>query len=921
MATMLKHRAAPGGHAPSARGQRDLVRAAGEFLPVAAVGADGTVVLEDGSLVHIVACAPPNQDSMDSEAVERAFWGLRALAAKLGRGQVLQMQIEGDLLGVSERMGYYRDQVEALYGFDPGAVSDRQASALGEAQRARWALYRMLGESVARSAPEGFTMRRRCYLIVRYRPELDLDPSLADALPGWVPGSRARRGGELDALRAVRSRTVREHRRVAQRATTRVRGFMAHLARDGIGGRLLDGGEVLRYLSTRFNPTSTTWGRLEQEAGWEGVLSRFDSPVERREAREAAISLHEKIARSPMDFRRDVHHGEVEQDLVRCGYLGGRPASTRMFWLRELLNQPLPFTLTVYLHGLARTQVQDEVNRAWHQAQRENERRIGRGRRDAQSERQEREQGALVEEMADDPQAGLIELSMYLLLRVPGPRPKQLDLSQLDEAAHAAAQIVGRTTAGGTLMSGTREQDVLWRSTLPLGVDVARKTLRFGMEHAADTTALIGASCGSPTGLPLLLSPTGEVEFLDPFDRKHRNHSIVVAGTSGTGKTHFGNRLVAHLVCLGARGYVFDRAGHYEVLSSLIPGARKLDIGSERARYAINHWDTPDPFSPPNTKITFLVELHRVMLEVELSRMQEALLAHCIRSTYEHCATRGIAPRERELVAFMRAFVDHERTRRDPDDTTVQALEALAGELSEFVDDGIYAHLWDRETNIPHNAPLLIFDSSGAQDRMLIPLMFATMEWVRERVQHDHNQAAAQPVDGARLHGRSVLLLDEGWAWSQVEELAQHIQHWARQSRHYGTCFVVMSQDAKDFEGTAEAVLRNASIKVLFEQDKAMLSYLANTVDVSQEVVDQLKDLASVKGEYSEALVLNGGRGSGRVRLVVGPHEYWAFTSEPSYDRPVRQRAIAAREGNVWAALGDLAAQEGIPAADPTMTA
>ena len=222
-------------------------------------------------------------------------------------------------------------------------------------------------------------MRRRCYLIVRYRPEFDLDPSLADALPAWLPGSRARRNGHRDGLRQVRERGLREHRRVVRRALNRVRGFQAHLARDGVHGRVLNGGELLRYLVSRCNPTSATWGRLEGRAGWDGVLSRFDSPVERDEAREAARRLRAQVAASPLDFRRDLHHGEVEQDLVRTGYLGGSPSSTRMFWLRELLQQPLPFTLTVFLHGLARSQVQDEITRAWHQAQRENERRAGRG--------------------------------------------------------------------------------------------------------------------------------------------------------------------------------------------------------------------------------------------------------------------------------------------------------------------------------------------------------------------------------------------------------------------------------------------------------------------------------------------------------------------------------------------------------------
>src|SRR5918999_203885 len=443
-----------GAHDGRRRRKRELVRAAGELLPVSAVGADGTVVLEDGSLVHVVACAPPNQESMDSEAVEKAFWGFRALAASLERGQVLQLQVEGDLLETGEHMGFYRRQLEARYGLDAAAVHEREALSLPGDLRARWALCRM-------------------------------------------------------------------------------RGFQAHLARDGVHGRVLNGGELLRYLVSRCNPTSATWGRLESRAGWDGVLSRFDSPVERDEAREVARRLREHVARSPLDFRRSPHHGEVEQDLVRTGFLGGSPSSTRMFWLRELLHQPVPFTLTVFLHGLARSQVQDEMTRAWHQAQRENERRAGRGRRDAEAERQEREQELLVEEMANDPQAGLVELSLYLLLRAPGPRPS---VNELEEAAHQAGQTVHRATAGGVLMPGTREQDVLWRSTLPLGLDVAHKALRFGMEHAADTTALIGASCGSPQGLPLLVTPTGEIEYLNPFDRAHRNHSIVVAGTSGTGK-------------------------------------------------------------------------------------------------------------------------------------------------------------------------------------------------------------------------------------------------------------------------------------------------------------------------------------------------------------------------------------------------
>ncbi len=37
--------------------------------------------------------------------------------------------------------------------------------------------------------------------------------------------------------------------------------------------------------------------------------------------------------------------------------------------------------------------------------------------------------------------------------------------------------------------------------------------------------------------------PTGNVAYLNPFDRSHRNRSIVISGVGGGGKTNVGARL------------------------------------------------------------------------------------------------------------------------------------------------------------------------------------------------------------------------------------------------------------------------------------------------------------------------------------------------------------------------------------------
>ena len=50
-----------------------------------------------------------------------------------------------------------------------------------------------------------------------------------------------------------------------------------------------------------------------------------------------------------------------------------------------------------------------------------------------------------------------------------------------------------------------------------------------------------------------------------------------------------------------------------------------------------------------------------------------------------------------------------------------------------------------------------------------------------------------------------------------------------------------------------------------------------------------------------------GDVGRGKIVLPLGPIEYWAYTSEPIRDIPLREQKIAEHDGDVWAAIYDLA--------------
>ncbi len=50
---------------------------------------------------------------------------------------------------------------------------------------------------------------------------------------------------------------------------------------------------------------------------------------------------------------------------------------------------------------------------------------------------------------------------------------------------------------------GQFAQRALWRSTLPLGADVARRRRKYLSSNVGDSVALLGTGCGSPEGIPL----------------------------------------------------------------------------------------------------------------------------------------------------------------------------------------------------------------------------------------------------------------------------------------------------------------------------------------------------------------------------------------------------------------------------------
>lgn len=864
-------------------------REAGELLGVEAVDRTGLVVTSEGAFVRILRVAPVNPLLMSGEEREKIAGTFQRLISQLRDEERIQIVVEGRPVNLTELVDESRREVEACAGPAPTRDSGpRDGLALS-----RWRLHAALEESLRLHADSQAAVEVNHYLVVPFLPRQHVARA---ALAYW-------RRGKLPT--APLERTLTAHRRAVREHLGRVDALRSELEAEGMGTELLDGEQVVALLWACFNPTRSDRGARAASGGGE-LLGELDAPVEREEALQAGLRLREAIAGSSLDFDRDSHLAYVDRDAEQTVVVATTAGRTSMGWLHGAMLTRQPFTLSVYVHALERRRERQRLKLAYRRLFTINRGAESRGRvPDFDRYVQEREYEGLLGQLASGQQTGLFHVSVYEKLRARGPEP---DLAALSEAVDFCAEQI-ESAGDCKVNAGTFRQQQLWESTLPLGRDVAAQVRKYPTVNAADMLPLVGTKCGSPTGIPFAFADPGRtVELLNLYDEQHPNHTLLIAGRSGSGKTMSANVLMSRCLALGARAFVIDRAGHYETLSRLVDGAQQIEIGAEGSPYALNPWDVPDPAKVPREKVAFLIALHQLMMG-RLDGQQLGMLASGIRAVYGKAAALGASPTESLLREELRAQADDAQKADAPE--IAATLRNLADQLSEYCGEGTYAYLLDRETTVPLDSPLVIFDTRTCPESQLQLVMFSIMEYVTGTVQRHwaaHRADAVKPSAPLFL-GRSMMLLDEAWHLIRRDETGEYANDLARRARHLGLALIVMSQQLSDFNTEyGKALVRNSAQQLLLAQNPQEIPFIAETVELSEREASELGRLKTVKGRHAQMLWLNGARGHGKVTLRVGPTEYWAFTSDPT-EVAIRDETIARRDGNVWTALHELAQQ------------
>jgi len=858
-------------------------RCAAELLGVAAIDDEGLLVREDGVYVRYLEVGSVNPLVLDQADGERISAAFGQLAARLPDRQSLQLYVQGTPLELEDILAEETHRCEQAVG----AAED-----IGEHGRAT--AIRRLGiaqeQSIRTNALSVAPVRVRFFVVCPWLPAGR--PLLASAA--------SRRALRLKA--AVHERAVRDSLRHAE-------GVRGDVEAMGVPARPLAGGEVLDLLHGRFDPGGQSAGELPASFMCPEVIAPLMAGEPAELAGERARALAHAICTAEVSLA-ERSHLRVGESAEEVFFVSLAPEQTWLGWLLHMMQAPRPFTVSVHVQATERYRERMAQKRRYRRIHGVNRGVEQRGRPlDPDARVQEEEAAELNDELATSAGAGIYRVSIYGALREPGPDP---DIESLRELCQATGREV-TMACDARIGHGLFAQAALWQSTLPLGRDAAGRRRKYVSRNVGDTFPLCGTSCGSPDGIPLGYALPGRtLERLDPFDPAHPNHLLLINGMSGAGKTMAAIILLIRALSQGAGGFIIDRAGHFAFLCSLIPGAASLEVGGDA--HAINSWDVQDPARVGAEKIDYLLALHALLLgehhagrdSYGLSDLEANLLGLAIAEVYARCALTGEEPRELLLQEELERRYDHERGEGSVG--IAEALRDLSMRLNNYVGDGPYAYLADRPTTIPAGAPLVVFDTRSIPDAKAAAALFVICEHVKSQIARTRRLHLSGGGPKHAWAGRTFLVIDEAWKLIERPATGRWFNEFVRRSRHYALWLIAISQQLSDFDCEhGKALLANASMRLFLHQETRELAYVKGALKLTEEAIDAISSLKTVRGQFSTAYLMNGSRGEGTLQIGVGPLEYWIASSDPARDEHIRRRALRETGEQGWEALRLLA--------------
>ena len=384
------------------------------------------------------------------------------------------------------------------------------------------------------------------------------------------------------------------------------------------------------------------------------------------------------------------------------------------------------------------------------------------------------------------------------------------------------------------------------------------RTTKLWTSIVSDLIPYYGPPAGIGEPLMLFRNIFDSITHFNPLSSLYISKNGIIIGTTGSGKS-----FVMNLVSLGYMSkdpiiIVVDIGGSYKKLIETF-GGDYFEISFE---YSIN----PFQGNSENKEVfwkTILQSMIRDESLVGVSNDQKLILEKAIAKVI----SKNI---ETPIVSdFIDALKDLSRDKELKDILSVR--DQIVRNLLLWTQGAKGKFINQRQSSVNISNRIIGFDLKGLKDypELMEVVMFyiANVVWTKAETYRDQ---------------KKLIIFDEVWQQFLTKQGSELLEELYRTLRKYAGSIWSLSQDISDFADSdvSAAILQNISFFYIMKQsDGTNFEKLQRTLNLYPQDIDQIKQLESVKGQYSEAFIKTPElKFAGRI--TPSPFEYWLATSD-----------------------------------------
>jgi len=473
-----------------------------------------------------------------------------------------------------------------------------------------------------------------------------------------------------------------------------------------------------------------------------------------------------------------------------------------------------------------------------------------------------------------------VRLSFTVTVRTSSPAYTEAEYAAAEQQIAERTQRVLHVIGGLNGARGYAENLALQRiiiNTLPGFAGEDMRDLDLLTEHTADLVPVEMPWSGTHDDAAMMMrTPYRQLIPFSHFSPSLENANMILAATSGTGKGMLVGKMLLTYARQGAKVSILERGDSYAAAVEYMGG--QMITMSLDSPYVINPFDLDEAeTTPSNDHLSFLKNLVRYMIG-ESSQSDtdilDSVILFAIKSAYSRASNRvnkipTLSDVRDELIHF-----------NDKDNQRVNQEATLAAtKLRPWVEDGMYASLFDRHTTVTMNSQWLYFNVEKLKDD---PKLETAMSLLIA-------YATTKRANGTGRQ-KSITVLDECWSLLESKSLGPVVVQLFRTARKRNACVWGISQAIADFTGTpdkpnefGEAILTTTATKFIGRQ-KGNLDVLKRFVHVNDTTIEYIKSLGMTeKGHKSQFVGVIGEKAETTFSFDVVPTamEYWILTTYP----------------------------------------